>query len=638
MVAVRRPSAAAPLAIALLLALPAAGAAHWGPEPEPLRLTDVERPTFRGDTVPPPTPRANCRPGSNPETDIQGRVPSGSTAGFSCNLDLIGFEGRSGGFKVQRFVDRTGRECAYYDTTLLFPSNVQHLSSQPTGTAVLDMSDPSKPVRTATLPTPAMQSPHESLVLSEKRGLLVAVMGTASFYPGVVDVYDLNADCRDPELLASAPSGRLGHESGMAPDGRTFYATSLFTGDVTAVDISNPRLPTPIWVGRYPSHGLSVGPDGNRAYLADLGTGLTILDVSEIQARKPVPQERVVSRLTWDTLTIPQNAIPVEIGGRRYVVEIDEFSTPSRENPTPTSNGDRVGAARIIDIEDEAQPRVVSDLRLAVNQPESRDRVADDPGASSPAQGYAGHYCSVPRYKDPGIVACSFIASGLRVFDIRDPENPRELAYFVAPERPSSTGGEPSNYAMSAPAFVPERGEIWYSDGNSGFYAIRMFEGVSAFQPAAPAAGRRCLARRSPVGPRNIGRVRLGQTRGRALTRTRLQPSRRGRYSLAWCVTRSSGRVAAVFSSRSVLAKARLVVSSAPRHVALGARPGARLGRALRRLPRARRIAPGVYRAAPRSRRIIGVRAGKVRFVGVADRSLLARPRALRRYLSRAGL
>ena len=33
---------------------------------------------------------------------------------------------------------------------------------------------------------------------------------------------------------------------------------------------------------------------------------------------------------------------------------------------------------------------------------------------------------------------------------------------------------EASNWAMSSPSFVPERKEIWYSDGYSGFYAIRV--------------------------------------------------------------------------------------------------------------------------------------------------------------------
>ena len=35
-----------------------------------------------------------------------------------------------------------------------------------------------------------------------------------------------------------------------------------------------------------------------------------------------------------------------------------------------------------------------------------------------------------------------------------------------------------SNWAMSSPSFVPERKEIWYTDGFSGFYAIRVTNGV----------------------------------------------------------------------------------------------------------------------------------------------------------------
>ena len=34
------------------------------------------------------------------------------------------------------------------------------------------------------------------------------------------------------------------------------------------------------------------------------------------------------------------------------------------------------------------------------------------------AQGYAAHYCNIPTRVNPKIVACSFIASGLRLFDI----------------------------------------------------------------------------------------------------------------------------------------------------------------------------------------------------------------------------
>ncbi len=469
--------------IALLTALAYLGACSNG-------SSDSFRPAPPPGGAPGATPKAQCGPGSRPETDLQGRVSladhdSGRAAeGYTCNTELVGAYtipnalGTVGGFKVERYVDPAGRECAYYDTTLLYPTNLADLEA---GVNVLDMSDPAQPALTERLLTPAMLSPHESLVLSQVRGLLVAVLGNPVFGPGVVDVYDVSGDCRHPALKSSTPFGILGHESGLAPDGRTFYAAALFAPTVTAVDISDPALPRPLAVLNFNSHGLSLSEDGNRAYLAgrdatrgngDLNpqdTALIILDVSEIQARQPNPAAHEIARLQWTPQSTPQNAIPITIKGRPYVVEIDEFGTL-----------EEVGAGRIIDIGDERNPRVISDLRLAVHQPENFEAIADDPGAGGSLQGYAGHYCNVPTRVDPPIVACTMILSGLRVFDIRDPHHPREVAYFNAPANPRliAVPNPTSSYAMASPAFVPERKEIWYSDGHSGFYAVRVTNGA----------------------------------------------------------------------------------------------------------------------------------------------------------------
>jgi hypothetical protein len=76
-------------------------------------------------------------------------------------------------------------------------------------------------------------------------------------------------------------------------------------------------------------------------------------------------------------------------------------------------------------------------------------------------------------------VACSFILSGLRVFDIRDPLNPKEIAYFNQPSTTTSAAQGPQGaYAMSQPAFDTARHQIWYSDGNSGFYVVQVNNGV----------------------------------------------------------------------------------------------------------------------------------------------------------------
>jgi hypothetical protein len=617
------------VAVALLIAIAPAGdvrahhpdakaaqsSAPFGPEPPLL-----------------PTPRANCGPGSRPETGIQGRVSpedhaSGRAAqGFTCNTELVGAYtkpnamGTVGGFKVERYVDAAGHDCAYYDTTLMFPTNALDAEG---GVNVMDMSDPTKPTLTTRLLTPAMDTPHESLVLSQERGLLAAVAGNLTTNVGQIDIYDVSKDCRQPELRSSTPVGFLGHESGLSPDGRTFYSASPSSKTLVAVDISNPALPVPIWFGNYDSHGLSIRADGNRAYIAGTSSGLIILDTTQIQARVPNPNVPVVARLQWKSMSIPQNAIPITIKGHPYLVEIDEFGAQSE-----------VGAGRIIDIADERNPRVVSNLRLEVHQPENFPAQANDNGAQNPVQGYAGHYCNVPTRVDPEIVACSMILSGLRVFDIRNPEQPREIAYFNAPVSPRTIPGigivpDPSNWAMSSPSFVPKRSEIWYSDGLSGFYAVRLTNGVQAL--AGPG---RCLARRSPIGPRNIGRVRIGYTR-RRLQQLPVQPVEKTRRSYRYCVKRSSGRVTAVFSKRG---RVVLVTTTARAHGNRGVRPGSS-GRALRRAySRRTTVGGGLYRANRHSPRLIGVRNGRVRFFAVAGRSLLRSSRALRRHLRLAGL
>ena len=516
------------LAVAVLAAAPAPALAHPGDgKPQPASEIIGRASQTAGFTAPPATPRAECGPGSRPSPGLQGRVPKEAPdAGYTCNATVVGHEGHAGGFKVERFVDKAGHQCLYYDTTLVFPIQaIVQLQDGATGVAVVDVTDPAKPVRTETLVTPAMQTPHESLLVHQKRGLLAAVMGNPSTYPGFIDVYDLNADCRHPQLLSSAPVGVLGHESGWSPDGDTFYATSLFTQTVTAVDMTNPRVPVPLTTFFNPSHGFTVSADGNRGYAAGFKSGVITVDTSEIQARKPAPQVREISRIRWPTLSIPQVAIPIRLGGRPALVEVDEFSVNSDDDYLPVSNGQRVGGARLIDISDERNPRVISDMRLEVNQPEHRAEIANDPGAQFLGQGYASHYCGVPREDDPPLVACSFIASGLRVFDIRDPRNPREVAYFVAPPKPSPTDGSRSNYAMSKPAFDVARHMIWYSDTNSGLYGVRISDAAwngTQQKPPVRCASKRNFLIRLPRGLKSA-RVTVDGKRVRTLKGKRLR-------------------------------------------------------------------------------------------------------------------
>jgi hypothetical protein len=142
-----------------------------------------------------------------------------------------------------------------------------------------------------------------------------------------------------------------------------------------------------------------------------------------------------------------------------------------------------------------------------------------------------------------------------------------------------------------------------------------------------------CLARRAGVVSRRIGRLRLGATR-RNLERRLGRAWRRGRRTARWCVT-GGGSVLVAFSRRN---RARLIATSAPGHRSRAVRPGSSKSALRRSFPFARPTLRGVRRAGRRSRVLFGVRGGRVRYLALADRSLLLRPRTLAAYLHLAGL
>ncbi len=446
-----------------------------------------------------PVPRAACGAGSRPLAGEQGRVTGAdidspaAAQGWTCNVSEVGHFATPGGFRVWRYVDPEGHVCAYYDTSLFSPANVVSLAAGPSpGVEVLDMANPAHPVQTALLTSLPMELPHESLNLNAKRGLLAAELGNGGSYPGLMSIYSLSQDCRHPVLDATYQAARFGHESGFAPDGRTFYIAG---GEgIAAVDVSDPHHPKTIWQGNVFAHGLNLSGDGDTLYDSDPIDGDEILlNVSQIQARKPHPVVTEISRLSWPSVSIPQNTNPFTIGGHHYLLEFDEFAF--RFNPA-TIDDDTPGAARIINIDNPQKPYVVSNLRLQVNMPANHKAADGDPSAlPAPNFNYAAHYCNIPREVDPEIAVCSFINSGLRIFNIEDPAHPREVGYFISPPK-AQANGDNGDLAMSQPAFDPARREVWYTDATSGFYVLKLSDATWPDPTALPSA--RAPRRRKP--------------------------------------------------------------------------------------------------------------------------------------------
>ncbi len=469
-------------------------------------------PVFEG-----PVPPATCGPGSVPEHGLQGEVPKAdresgrSRLGYRCNLELTGqYQGEG-----QSWQNAWYGHCDYFDT--VFPER-----ERSPGVQVVDVSDPAHPRLTANLTTPAMLGPWESLKVNQRRGLLgaVAAYSPAGNGPVFFDVYDLTADCAHPVLKASVPVQMpTGHEGNWAPDGRTYYSASTLTGFMSAIDVSDPSAPRLLTVIPQESHGLSVSDDGTRMYVANPGfdggaagchagtplsetssqsclNGLDILDVGTIQSRGTLPilsRPTIVGSLRWTDGSAAQHTIPITYGGHPYLVFVDEGGSGA-----PINTQGPAGAARIIDIADDTHPMVVSKLKLAIQMPENnRLGVGDD--AVDGLFGYQGHYCTVDRENDPTALACGYFQSGIRVFDIRDPRAPREIAYFNPPAQIGRKAALPGSEHANGPAFaastldadwcasqvrfVQDPPSLWAACQDNGLMILRFTNGAYPLPP-----------------------------------------------------------------------------------------------------------------------------------------------------------
>ena len=58
--------------------------------------------------------------------------------------------------------------------------------------------------------------------------------------------------------------------------------------------------------------------------------------------------------------------------------------------------------------------------------------------------GYSSHYCTADNPDNTQYLACSYFEAGLRVFDIRDPYRPKEIAYYKPATRSATLSGSSS--------------------------------------------------------------------------------------------------------------------------------------------------------------------------------------------------
>lgn len=412
--------------------------------------TEAAKPQPASDNSP-----ALCGSLDTPETGIQGDVSladqqSGrAEQGYNCGLAVIGYNDLGGAGAG----DLTwAGDCAYVKSA--------------GGIKVIDVSDPTAPTVVQTLPI-TVSSENIHSVTTRKRSLLVAAAvgpngnGRA---PVPVYVWDVR-DCTHPSLIGTITfPGAQVHNIELTPDATKIYGSlPLQVADIgnladptqwTVVDFqcelaaqAKPGftgfLLVPFAVDRPQcanqlAHEFEFNKRGTRMYIGGQ------IDDALGESRDPLHRDwdtehefRVVDLTVWPPQII--SSIPSRAGGhaiRRAKIKGRNFVLHSNENVNPdvtTANGctstellptGGVAQAFLTDVSDDWAPRTVSELKLAIN--DQKNCAAQ---LSSRVKSTI-HYNTVDDPDDTTFAMLPMGNGGLRVFDIRNPEAPVEVAYF----------------------------------------------------------------------------------------------------------------------------------------------------------------------------------------------------------------
>ncbi|MEX1054431.1 MAG: choice-of-anchor B family protein, partial [Rhodothermales bacterium] len=322
------------------------------------------------------------------------------------------------------------------------------------GTAFVDMSDPVNPVYLGSLPLTKGARPTiwRDIKVYKDHAFIVAD-GTPDHGMQVFDLAELRDVENAPVIFKeTAVYDGLENAHNVAINEETGYAYTVggdkCAGGLHMVDIRDPRNPTfagcfahenTSYGGRGSTHDTQCvvyrGPDaehqGKEICFSSNGTALSIADVTDKANPKPIsigsfPDYAFVHQgwLTEDQRYFYMND------------ELDEFVGNAPETRTLVWD--------LIDLED---PQLVLEYMFGVTAADHNLYIR-------------GNYMYQSNY-----------LSGLRIHDISDPENPREVAYFdTAPSGENTTrlDGSWSNY----PYF--ESGVIPVSSKEEGLFLVRM--------------------------------------------------------------------------------------------------------------------------------------------------------------------
>ena len=474
-----------------------------------------------------------CSNGDRQEPGIQGDVPKAAQdaneahGGYNCGLSKVGHSPltdgeRSGGNANMAWAG----DCAYISgggslfnapSARALPAPIGGQAAEPEpeptsgpGVAVVDVSTPTQPRHVRTLRTPGATATSETLHAVDNGEHAYLVVGQYGNHqvsdPKPMDVYDVS-NCAEPKLLETFEFPVNIHNLTISGNGDYVFATQplqvvrllhdeLRDGDPHngvqyLGNLQEAMAGPPVAVGptadvddhlpaevrdemrpRYTAHEAWPTYDGTKLYLGGQLPNFELFTIVDIEAwlQDQTQQPEIISQRQGRGHSVRT----ATIGGTPYVLHSEESVLGPSHGCLPEAGNPFIGPSQpwLTDISDETNPVLVSQFGLAINHPENCPAQIDSGVRASV------HYHDVDDPEDTTFVMASMWHSGLRIFDVRDPAAPREVAYFNPGDLNARPGTGRENvqldHAWGHVRYVKETGHIWLATASGGFWVLEL--------------------------------------------------------------------------------------------------------------------------------------------------------------------
>ncbi|MCC7107537.1 MAG: hypothetical protein IT307_20565 [Chloroflexi bacterium] len=309
-----------------------------------------------------------------------------------------------------------------------------HMGDNRIGTSIVDVRDPEHPTLVAQIPVPDHTHSHKVQIVGDVLLVNYEQYGSGGTGQTGVKTFDIS-DPREPrEIGFYAMPGRGVHRPTYWENPYAYVSGSDAPNwddqFLITLDVSDPTNMKEVGRWWYPGQHLAGGESpswkdqglryalhhaiarGNRLYLGYWDAGLVILDNSD--RSKPT----FLSNLKFTPEESGETHSAVPMPGRDVLVLTDECIVNDCQ--------DIMKQVRVVDISDDRNPKVVSLL------PVPQGNFCERGGRFGPHNIHEGRPGTL---QDGNTVYLTYFNAGIRVYDISDAANPREIAYFI-PEAP----------------------------------------------------------------------------------------------------------------------------------------------------------------------------------------------------------